>query len=117
MDAKLSLAVAGGTVAFVYATFAAHMPPVIDARAAAPNDKLMSSSCKSASWMAAAGVIAVSLITKDMTVFVAGGSTVVAMTWLHRHANAYDPQIGSAVVPNARQLQAATLAATAPTVK
>jgi hypothetical protein len=115
LDRKTSLAVAGGTVAVVYATFQAHLPPIADERAADANDPLLSSSVRSAAWASAAAVAAVSLITKDMTVFVFGGLATVALTWLHRHANLYDPVKQMVGQPSSRSIMAESMAAGAGT--
>jgi hypothetical protein len=47
-------------------------------------------------------VVALSLITRDATVFILGGSAVVLFSWLHRHANAVDPMTKTPIIPSSR---------------
>lgn len=105
LDRKTSLAVAGGTAAIVYATFNAHVPPVCDAKATDSGDKIHASAVRSAAWSSAAIVTAVAVITKDATVFALGGAAVILLTWLHRHANLYDPLAGLAARPSSRSFR------------
>jgi len=103
LDRKTSLAVGLATVAVVYGIYQIHMPTLVDARAADPGDANLSGSERSAAWTATAAVAGISLLAKDPTVFILGGSTVIALSWLHKHANMLDTQIGSAVMPQSRQ--------------
>lgn len=110
LDAKTSLAVAAGASGLVFATFAAHLPSIADGRSAAPHDTILSGSIKAAAWTSTAAVVGVSLITKDATVFVVGAATIVVLTWLHRHANAYDAARGMASMPTPAQVNMAAMA-------
>lgn len=93
----VSLPVALATGALVYGIYLNALPPIVDLRTAAPNHPDVASAEKGAAWTAAAAVAAISLIAKDMTVFIVGGGMVIAMSWWHNHANMVDPTFGVAV--------------------
>lgn len=94
---EVSLPVALATAAVVYGVYLNALPPVVDIRTAAPNHPDVASSEKAAAWTSAAVVGGVALIAKDMTVFIIGGSMIVALSWWNRHANMVDPATGLAV--------------------
>jgi hypothetical protein len=94
---EISLPVALATGALVYGIYLNALPPIVDIRTATPNHPDVASSEKGAAWTAAAAVAAISLISKDMTVFIVGGGMVIAMSWWHNHANMVDPAFGVAV--------------------
>ncbi|MBG0819135.1 hypothetical protein [Planomonospora sp. ID82291] len=94
---EVSLPVALATGALVYGIYSNALPPVVDIRTAAANHPDVASAEKGAAWTAAAAVAAISLLSKDMTVFIVGGGMVVAMSWFHTHANAVNPEWGVAV--------------------
>jgi hypothetical protein len=85
--------------ALVWTIYNRALPADVDMRVAAPNDADVESSRKKAAYTAAAAVSFVSLIAKDATVFILGGSMVVAVDWWSRHANAVNPEIGRAFIP------------------
>jgi hypothetical protein len=85
--------------ALVWTIYNRALPADVDVRVAQPNDTDIESSRKKAAYTAAAVVSAVSLIAKDATVFILGGSMVVAVDWWARHANAVNPEIGRAFIP------------------
>lgn len=94
--------------ALVYGVYSAALPSAADARSMKPNTDL-SSSERTASWISAGVVAGVSLLAKDPTIFIIGGTMVVAMAWMHRHANAVQPNSGKALlqaVPRASQATA-----------
>jgi hypothetical protein len=102
------------TAALVYGVYSASMPSAADARSMKPNDDLQKSE-RTASWIAAGTVAGVSLLAKDPTIFIIGGAMVVAMAWMHRHANAVIPNVGKATlqaVPRVSQETAPTEYAT-----
>lgn len=92
-----SLTVGLATAAVVYGVYMNALPPVVDLRATPANDPQVYGTEKAAAWTAAAVVAGVSLIAKDMTVFIIGGSMVVALSWWNRHANMVNPDFGMAV--------------------
>lgn len=93
-EASVGTGLAAGGVAFT--VFNMSLPPLTDVRAAEPENGDVFRSERTATWVAAAIVVGVALITSDATVFVIGGSTVVALAWLYRHANQVSPTSGTA---------------------
>lgn len=85
--------VATGVV--VYGVYQNAMPSVADIRSLDANNADLNKAERTASWTAAAVVAGVSLIARDPTIFIIGGSVMVAMAWMHRHANAVHPTTGS----------------------
>jgi hypothetical protein len=79
------------------------LPPVADIRVGQNNDKDAAAAEKTARWTAAVVVAGVSLLTQDMTVFILGASALIAESWAHRHANAWDSSGQGIVVPPPRQ--------------
>jgi hypothetical protein len=96
---EVSLGVGLATAALVYSIYSNATPTLLDLRAGAPHDPDVDSAERAASWTAAGTVAAVSLIARDPTIFIIGGSMVIVMAWLHRHANAVDPDTGRASMP------------------
>ena len=103
LDRKTSVGVGLATIGLVAVTYGQFCPNAADLRAGTPNDRMASGSEKAARWTAGALVTLVSLITKDPTVFVMGGSAVVAYSWQHRYANMVNPMTASALIPSSRQ--------------
>jgi hypothetical protein len=75
----------------VYAIYDHAVPTLADTRGAKPNNQNLDASRKQASWTAAGIVAGVSLLAKDPTIFVIGGTVLVALDFSHRHANAVNP--------------------------
>jgi hypothetical protein len=93
---EVSLGVGLATAGLVFAIYSNVTPTSIAGiRIGEPNDPDVSGTERAATWTAAAAVSGISLIAKDPTIFVLGGSMVIVMAWLHRHANAYDPETRS----------------------
>jgi hypothetical protein len=67
-----------------------------DIRVGAPNDDQIDRGERAASWLSVGVVSAISLLTKDPTIFIIGGMATVAMAWWTRHSNALNPLIGMA---------------------
>jgi 4-amino-4-deoxy-L-arabinose transferase-like glycosyltransferase len=84
---------------FVFGTYQLALPNITDERVAPAHDGDLASSERAASWITAGVVSGVSLIAKDPTIFVIGGSMVIIMAWWHRHANAVAPEFGK-VIPH-----------------
>jgi hypothetical protein len=85
--------------ALVWTIYNRALPADVDLRVAAPNDQDVEASRKKAGYTAAAVVAGISLIAKDATVFIIGGSMVIAVDWWARHANAVNPMMGKAYIP------------------
>lgn len=93
---EISLPVAAAVATLVYGIYTQATPSIADIRVGQPNDVNIEGARKGAAWAAAGSVAAISLITKDPTVFTVGGAMVVLMDWWTRHANAVDPATGRA---------------------
>lgn len=97
------------TAALVYGVYQNALPSIADARSAQPSNVDLQAAERSAGFISAGIVAGVSLIAKDPTIFILGGSMVIAMSWWHRHADMVKPELGKAV-PNfaneANQVQA-----------
>lgn len=97
-----------GVAAVVLGITAVHMPTVAAARASAPGNKHMDGARKSNVWIAAGVVVLASLLAKDPTVFVIGGTVVIAVDITHRLANATDNQSGKVVTSSPAPADAVT---------
>lgn len=93
-EASVGIGLATGALAFTI--FNASLPPVTDIRVAEPENDDIGATERASTWIAAGIVTGVALITGDATVFIIGGSVVVAMAWLYRHANEVSPLTGFA---------------------
>lgn len=93
---EVSIGVGLATAALVYSIYSNATPTLADIRAAEPGNQDIEATRKAAAWTAAGVVAAVSLISKDATVFSLGGAMVIALDWLHRHGNEVDPRTGKA---------------------
>jgi hypothetical protein len=93
-DTSVAVGLATGGIAFT--VFNMSLPPLTDVRAADPENGDVFGAERTATWVAAGIVTGVSLITSDATVFIIGGSVVVALAWLYRHANEVNPVSGTA---------------------
>lgn len=96
MKAETSVVASLATAALVYGIYQNATPSVTDIRVGKPGDKDIAASRKMAAWTCAAIVGGVSLIAKDGTIFVVGGSMIVALDWWTRHANEVNPTSGKA---------------------
>lgn len=92
MDRSLqSLLLTGATLSLVVGTYSMASPGIANTRANAPGDATLSAAERSAAWISAGMVGGVALIAKDPTVFALGATTIVVMSWWHRHANQVTP--------------------------
>lgn len=94
---EVSLPVGLAVGALVWGIYSNGLPPVVDIRSSPQNHPDVASTEKAAAWTSAAVVAGVSLIAKDPTVFIIGGSMVIALSWWHRHANTVNPEWSMAV--------------------
>lgn len=93
---QISLGMGLGTAALVWAVYSNAMPSVADVRSAPASNMTIDGTRKMASWTAAGIVGAVSLISKDPTVFVLGSGMIIALDLWYRHADLVNPQTGKA---------------------
>lgn len=96
-DAALTVSLATG--ALVYSVYSNATPTLADIRAGSDNDEQMYRTSRGAFLLSLGVASAVSLLAGDPTIFCIGGGTAVALEWMHRHANAVDPESGRAVIP------------------
>lgn len=93
---EVSIGVGLATAAMVYATYSHALPSVADTRVAKENDPDLQASRRLAAWTSAGVVGAVSLMAKDPTVFVIGGTMVIALDWWHRYSDQVNPLLKKA---------------------
>lgn len=84
-DAEVSIALATSVMA--YGAYQLALPSVADVRSLEPNNKDIQGAERTASWVSAGLVSFVALITKSPNVFILGGATVIAASWMTRHAD------------------------------
>lgn len=96
------------TAAVVYGIYQVHLPTVAAARSSGPDNKHLESSRKSSTWTAAAVVVGATVLGKvgvgsgfASTVFIVGGTVVIALDFAHRLANKTDNQSGKIIMPAA----------------
>jgi hypothetical protein len=94
-EVSLSVALATGTL--VYAIYSNATPTLADIRSADQYNADLNGARRSATWTAAAAVAGISLVSKDPGPFIVGGAMLIAMDWMHRHADAVNPLTGRAV--------------------
>jgi len=91
-----SLGVGLATAGLVLAIHSQATPSMADIRVGQPNDDHIDRSERAASWMSVGLVAAISLVAKDPTIFIIGGSAVVALAWWTRYGNSVNPLTNSA---------------------
>ena len=101
-EASLGVGLAAAALGLV--VFQNALPTVAEAQASAPDDRELSNAGKAATWKAAMLVTLFAVLAGDPTVFIVGGAAVVGEAWVHKHANAYNPTMGSAMTPSSRQV-------------
>lgn len=94
---EVSIGVGLAAAAVVYGVYTTALPNIADVRSIPNGNGDIAAAEKSAAWMSAAVVGAISLIAKDPTVFILGGSMVVALSWWYKHAETVNPEFGVAV--------------------
>lgn len=93
-DAEVSIALATSVMA--YGAYQMALPPAADIRTLEPNNRDVQASERTAAWIAAGMVSLVSLLVKSPSVFILGGGTVIAASWMTRHADQVSPRTKSA---------------------
>lgn len=91
---EVSLGLGLATGAVVYGTYQHFVPNQADVRVGKPGDETLEKARKQAAWFSAAIVGGISLIAKDPTIFIIGGSMVVALDWATRSNNWTNPLSG-----------------------
>lgn len=81
---EASVGVGLATAALVASIYSRHLPTSADLRVADQGDPDAESARKQAMWASAGVVAAISLMTKDPTIFVIGGAMTVAIDWADR---------------------------------
>lgn len=109
---EASLGVGLATAALVWGVYQSALPTIAEQRIADPDDRDLHAAERTAMWTSIGAVGAVSLIAKDPTVFVLGGAMVIALSWVNRHANAFNAALGSSTVPSSRAVMDDARAAT-----
>jgi hypothetical protein len=87
-DSEVSIALA--TAALAYGAYQVALPSVADVRSLEKGNADVQAAERTAAWISAVLVSGVALITKSPSVFVIGGSVVIASSWTHRHADMVD---------------------------
>jgi hypothetical protein len=85
-DAEVSIALATSVMA--YGAYQLAVPSVADVRSLEPGNADIQGAERTAAWVSAGLVSFVALITKSPNVFILGGATVIAASWMTRHADA-----------------------------
>jgi hypothetical protein len=99
LKAEVSLPIALATGAVVYGIFQMQLPPTAVVKATMPNNQHLESSRRTATVVSLAVAGGISLMAKDPSIFVVGGTIAVVMDFIHRHADAVQPQTGQLVAP------------------
>lgn len=102
-EASLMVGLASATVA--YGVFSAALPTAADVRSLPAGQKDVSSTERTAAWIAAASVAGIALMARDMTVFIIGGTAVIGLSWWYKHSNMVMPELGLAVPKMAAESQ------------
>jgi hypothetical protein len=87
------------TAILVYAIYDRSLPDAATMGATKPYDVNIEQGRQKAGYTAAAALAAVTLITKDVNVFILGGMVLIALDVHARTANATEPTTGSLVAP------------------
>lgn len=107
MPREASLGVGLGAAAIVWAVYDHHLPGIAETRVNAAHDDELAGTERTAAWIAASFVAGITFISRDPTVLVISGVTLIALSWAHRYANAHDPSAAAAgFAPAQRQVAA-----------
>lgn len=96
LKAEISVPAALALGVAVYGIFQVNLPSVTEVRAADMDNRDVASAERAATWESAGLVSVLSLIAKDPTLFLVGGTITLALAWKYRHANAVHPMTGKA---------------------
>lgn len=87
-DTEVSIALATSVMA--YGAYQLALPSVADIRTLEKGNADIEAAERTAAWVSAGLVSFVALITKSPNVFILGGATVIAASWMTRHADMVD---------------------------
>jgi hypothetical protein len=94
-----SIIMGAATAIMVYAVYDRSLPDASTMHATAPYDINLEAGRKKAVWTSAALLSAVSLLTRDVNVFILGGATLIALDIHARTAIVSAPDTGQLVSP------------------
>lgn len=94
-DGSVAIGIATGVL--VYAIYDKTLPDTATIHATDAGDLNVDAARKKAAWASAGVLSAITLVTKDVNVFVLGAVMIFAMDMHTRHANASNPQTGALV--------------------
>lgn len=94
-----SIGIGIATMVTVYAIYDRSLPSASVMHATAANDINIEAGRKKATLTSAAVLGVITLLTKDVNVFILGGVTLFALDFHARHANASSPTTGQLVSP------------------
>jgi hypothetical protein len=94
-DGSIGLGIA--TMVLVWALYDHALPNMAMIHATDAGDINIDAARKKATWEAAGGVAAITLLTKDVNILILGGVTLFALDMHARHANACNPDTGELV--------------------
>lgn len=100
LKAEISVPAGLAVATMVYAIHTNATPTAADIRALPEGNDEIDRAERTASWLAAGMVSAVSLVAKDPVIFWFGSAAIVGMAWWTRHANRVVPQLKQAVTPS-----------------
>lgn len=103
------------TAALVVTIFQMNVGNIVQVHMTPSHDINVGAARKKAAIQSVAAVSAISLLTKDVTIFILGGGIVFILDWHVRHANAAAPDTGQ-LVSNAGYAQPGSYAAEASAV-
>lgn len=92
-----SIAIGIATMIAVWAIYNRSLPDAATMHATNANDINIEAGRKKATYTAAGAISVITLLTKDVNVFILGGVTLVALDFQARHANASNPVTGDLV--------------------
>lgn len=101
MALKTESAVMAGvvTAGLVYGIFQVELPSMADIQAIDANNAHITQSVNVATWSAAGAVIGISVLARDPTIFVIGGTMMAFLAWRAKHAAMSHPSTGQVVIP------------------
>lgn len=110
---EMSLGASLAVMAVDVGIYQMHMPATADIRSTAPHNQAIDSSRKGATWTAIGAAGALSLLAKDVNIFIFGAGFAVVLDWYYRHSNAVHPLTGMITMPPAGGTQPGGVAASA----
>jgi len=99
---EVSIGTALGVSALVVGLHRGALPPVVDLRSTQPGTAEhadVNKARRQATWASIVAVSAISLLVKDIRVFIVGGTVAVGYDWWERMANEVQPSTGTVMVP------------------